>query len=291
MRKCDHDLNPGGTFPRNNLRYLKNAPPYGKAAGDPNAYTTGAVGRHNVVLAHMPGMGKVNATAVAAKCPMSFPNIRLAIVVGICGVVPFGPDGDKIILGVVIVSEGVIQYDSGRQQPEGFVRRDTFRDALGRADAEIRNLIAKLKTFHNRKNLQDWMDVAQDRFFEATYHHKGDKKTACTECGCNGKLVPRTRLGQGKPLPAVHFGWIASRDALMRPGEDRDATAEEEGIITFEMVSAGVWDIFHRVVLIKGACDYADTHKNRMWQRYAAATAAACMKAFLRYWLPSQTQG
>lgn len=127
---------------------------YGKAAGDHNAYTTGAVGRHNVVLAHMPGMGKVNATAVAANFRMSFPNIHLAIVVGICGVVPFGPDGDEIILGDVIVSEGVIQYDSGLQQPEGYVRRDTLRDALGRADAEIRNLIAKLKTFHDRKKLQ-----------------------------------------------------------------------------------------------------------------------------------------
>ncbi|KAL2138212.1 hypothetical protein VTI28DRAFT_7272 [Corynascus sepedonium] len=91
----------------------------------------------------------------------------------------------------------------------------------------------------------------------------GDKKTLCTECGCNGKLVPRTRLAEGKPSPAVHFGWIASGDALMRSGEGRDAAAQEEGIIAFEMEIAGVWDIFHRVVLIKGACDYADTHKTR----------------------------
>jgi nucleoside phosphorylase len=46
------------------------------------------------------------------------------------------------------------------------------------------------------------------------------------------------------------------------------------------MEGAGVWDIFPCVV-IKGACDYADSHKNKVWQRYAAATAAACMKAFL----------
>jgi nucleoside phosphorylase len=52
------------------------------------------------------------------------------------------------------------------------------------------------------------------------------------------------------------------------------------------MESAGVWDIFPCVV-IKGACDYADSHKAKAWQRYAAATAAACMKAFLGYWVPS----
>jgi hypothetical protein len=40
---------------------------YGKAPGDPNAYTTGVIGLHNVVLAHMHGMGKGSATSVAAS--------------------------------------------------------------------------------------------------------------------------------------------------------------------------------------------------------------------------------
>ncbi len=31
---------------------------YGPIAGDQNHYTTGVVGGHNVVLVHMPGMGK-----------------------------------------------------------------------------------------------------------------------------------------------------------------------------------------------------------------------------------------
>jgi hypothetical protein len=30
---------------------------YGKALNDPNAYSTGSIGRYNVVLAHLPGMG------------------------------------------------------------------------------------------------------------------------------------------------------------------------------------------------------------------------------------------
>jgi nucleoside phosphorylase len=38
-------------------------------------------------------------------------------------------------------------------------------------------------------------------------------------------------------------------------------------------------------VVIKGVCDYADSHKNKKWQSYAAATAAACMKAFLEAWV------
>jgi nucleoside phosphorylase len=65
---------------------------YGKAPGDPNVYLTGVVGYYNVVLAYMLGMGTVNAAAVASNCRMSFPNIKLTLVVGICGVAPFSSD-------------------------------------------------------------------------------------------------------------------------------------------------------------------------------------------------------
>ncbi|KAM5342901.1 hypothetical protein ACJ41O_013867 [Fusarium nematophilum] len=52
-----------------------------RASGDTNAYSTGCIGRHKVVLIHMPGMGKGYAAAAAANCCRSFPNIKLAIVV------------------------------------------------------------------------------------------------------------------------------------------------------------------------------------------------------------------
>jgi nucleoside phosphorylase len=34
-------------------------------------------------------------------------------------------------------------------------------------------------------------------------------------------------------------------------------------------------------LVIRGICDYADSHKNKKWQGYAAATAAACAKELL----------
>jgi hypothetical protein len=37
-----------------------------------------------------------------------------------------------------------------------------------------------------------------------------------------------------------------------------------------------------RCVVIRGICDYSDTHKNDVWQGHAAATAAAYAKALLR---------
>ncbi len=84
---------------------------YGKATSNQNAYSTGIIGHHNVVLAHMPGMGKESAARVAANCRSSFEGIKLALVVGICGGVPFPAHGEEILLGDVVISEGLVCYD------------------------------------------------------------------------------------------------------------------------------------------------------------------------------------
>jgi hypothetical protein len=46
------------------------------------------------------------------------------------------------------------------------------------------------------------------------------------------------------------------------------------------MEAAGLVNDFH-CVTIRGICDYADSHKNKRWQEYAAATAAAYAKEIL----------
>ncbi|KAF4433445.1 Kinesin light chain [Fusarium acutatum] len=283
-------------------------PPFDKEPGDPNAYSTGVIGRFNVVLAYMPGMGKVNAATVAANCGKSFPNIKLALVVGICGIVPFSPTKDEIILGDVIISNGVIQYDFGRQLPERLIRKDTLLDVPGRPNLEIRGVLAKLKGLRHRRQLsakiESFLDVllqdpelhaeypgsTEDKLFEATYRH-GDDQRSCKQDECKGDLVKRNRLltTDVPPKPVVHFGLMASGDTIMKSGEDRDRIASTEDVIAFEMEGAGVWDSFP-CIIIKSGCDYADSHKSKIWQRYAAATAAACAKAFLGFWTPSVTQ-
>jgi len=78
---------------------------------------------------------------------------------------------------------------------------------------------------------------------------------------------------------------------VIKSAEHRDAIASAEKVIAFEMEGAGVWDNFTSCVscvIIKGVCDYADSHKNKGGQNYAAATAAACMKAFLKEWVSGE---
>ncbi|KAF5989539.1 ankyrin protein 3 [Fusarium bulbicola] len=274
---------------------------FDKEPGDPNAYSTGVIGRFNVVLAYMPGMGKVNAATVAANCGKSFPNIKLALVVGICGVVPFSPTKDEIILGDVIISNGVIQHDFGRQFPERLVRKDTLLDVPGRPNLEIRGLLAKLKGLRHRRQLsakiESFLDVLrrdpelyaeypgsiEDKLFKATYRHVDDEMS-CKQAGCEGSMIKRKRLSTTDvpPKPAIHFGLMASADTVMKSGEARDRIASTEDVVAFEMEGAGVWDSFP-CIIIKGGCNYADSHKSKVWQRYAAATAAACAKGFLSF--------
>ena len=51
-------------------------------------------------------------------------------------------------------------------------------------------------------------------------------------------------------------------------------------LASFEMEAAGLMNNFPCLV-IRGICDYADSHKNDRWQPYAAATAAAYAKNLL----------
>ena len=72
----------------------------------------------------------------------------------------------------------------------------------------------------------------------------------------------------------------------MKSGVARDAVAEAENIIGFEMEAAGLVEQLPTII-IKSVCDYADSHKNKKWQTYAAGTAAAAAKAVVMFHTPA----
>jgi nucleoside phosphorylase len=76
----------------------------------------------------------------------------------------------------------------------------------------------------------------------------------------------------------------------MKSGQHRDEIVRTEQVIGFEMEGSGVWDNVP-CIIIKGVCDYADSHKNKLWQEYAAATGASAAKTFLEYWIPANSGG
>jgi nucleoside phosphorylase len=165
----------------------------------------------------------------------------------------------------VVVSSALVQYDFGRMHGDGFVRKDTLLDNLGRPGMEIRSVLARLDGQWGQKRLGDKIR-----------RHVG---VLVQELGRDYVYPP----GHGFGEPTIHIGLVASGDQVMRSEEVRDRLIEKEGVIAFEMEGAGIWDTFPCLV-IKGVADYADAYKNKNWQNYAAATAAACAKGFLELW-------
>src|SRR5882762_4422176 len=93
-----------------------------------------------------------------------------------------------------------------------------------------------------------------------------------------------TRPIQDRHDPVIHYGLIASGNKAIKHGGTRDKLGQELGILCFEMEAAGLMDNFPCLV-IRGICDYSDTHKNK---EYAAATAAAYAKELLGVITPAQ---
>lgn len=302
--------------------------PYERASSDRNAYTTGVVGKHHVVVVHMPGIGKSQAAQAAADCVHTFRNIELALLVGICGGVPLGSGSStRIFLGDVVVSEYVVQYDFGRKVPDGLRVKNTGVDSLEKPNAKIRSCVSKIKSdttigtemaglLSALGDLSVYPGASNDKLFAPSYRHKHQKPTACLTCakclqktdpacdesmgascaelGCDeSNLMLHGRFladdGSHRHTPSVHYGTYASGDVVMRSGDDRDEIAKCEKAIAFEMEAPGVLQSFPgRTIIIKGVCDYADSHKNKLWQRYAATTAAAYMKVFLSRWASAE---
>ncbi|CAG9937393.1 unnamed protein product [Clonostachys rosea f. rosea IK726] len=99
----------------------------------------------------------------------------------------------------------------------------------------------------------------------------------CNDCDSSRILDRPPRETQN---PKVHYGLVASGNQVMRDGMTRDRLARKYGIVCFEMEAAGLMDIAQCLV-IRGICDYADSHKSKRWQGYAAAAAAAYAKEIL----------
>ncbi|KAH9427730.1 hypothetical protein MCOR02_011962 [Pyricularia oryzae] len=82
----------------------------------------GLLGRHNVVVSHLDSMGTISSASSAAIFRVSFPNIKLAFVVGILRAVSFNHKGAEILLGDVITS----QYLDLMDRNDGSVHGEEF---------------------------------------------------------------------------------------------------------------------------------------------------------------------
>ncbi|CAH0056445.1 unnamed protein product [Clonostachys solani] len=263
--------------------------PLSPLPGDSNTYTLGNIGLHNIVLACLPlnHYGTNNAAIVAANMCRSYPSIDKRLMVGIGGGLP--TTSADVRLGDIVVGTEVIQFDFGKQvSPNNFKMTATPT----RPPQLLLTAASNLKATHEARatRIPSFLsDMIQrhpamctyarpgdpDYLFYSTYIH--DSQGSCDHCDPS---QTRDRDIRVNTTPLIHYGKVGSSNTVVKDSKTRDKLAEELGIICVEMEAAGLMDGFPCLV-IRGICDYADSHKSKNWQRYSAATAAAYAKELL----------
>lgn len=274
-------------------------------------FTLGRIGKHNVVIACLPegDYGIASATGVVKDMLYSFTNIRACLMVGIAGGAPT-KDHD-IRLGDIVVSVpghnhgGVWQHDFGKEVQNQDFQRTGF---LNKPAQILLGAVSSLKVEYKLDRSQPETAISliirgqdeelqeelrrpcqdSDRLFLSHVICPSPGSSSCegTSPVDQSNLVEREQRRRPQ-CPIVHYGLIASGSGLIKDANFRDRHANDRGILCFEMEAAGLMNNFP-CLIIRGICDYSDTHKNDEWQQYAALAAAVYAKDLLNQIAPTE---
>lgn len=262
--------------------------------GDSNNYILGSLRGHNVVLAYPDHgvYGETSVAGVATQLRARFKSIRFNLMIGIAGGVP--DTKEDIRLGDVVVSKStagtrsVIQCDANGERSEDQSDQPTsfFLTATGKTETAAIFAESQLHQYVSEIVRKDPTTFAhhgseEDVLFESTYTHTniGSEEDGCHLCDPD-KIRPRRPRETQDPI--VHYGRIASGRNLTRlPGATRDNLAHKQSVLCLDTAAAGLKDA--QYLLIRGICDYADSHSSKSWHAYAAVAAAAYAKEILSF--------
>ena len=278
-------------------------PPY-NTYYDENTYRCGAINGHAVVIAtcSQGETGNVNAGRLTGAMFKTFPNIRMAVLVGIGGGIPRLTISDdpleNLHLGDVVVGwpgdgkPACVYHDRGRfNAGSHFEMVGTMQNP----DWRLTNALGILMSDHEfgRSNFEDQLmrlrgdkrfthpGLEQDKLFRATYDHISEYGSNCIACDSKQLVQRPHRTEDTKNKLVFHRGRIATGNAVIRDGNLRDQISMRcGGALCVEMEAAGV-DVNRRCLVIRGISDYADSHKNDTWNFFAAGNAAAFTRELL----------
>lgn len=248
----------------------------------------GRVGKHNVVIAYLPEVptDTNSATTFFKELKSVFSSLRFGILVGTGGGVP--SEEADIRLGDVVVGSpsrthgGVVRYNSSKSgsfEPTEslYAPPSVLLNAIENLQAEYGRGKPKLDEYLPKSGDFTREVAGPDLFYATEYDHQGGE--TCQQCDTS-YLVNREPRNQESGV-IVHYGTIASGDQAIRSAVERDKLSIDlGGVLCIENDMASLTNSFP-CLLICGICDYADSHKNKQWQKYAVATAAACAKEML----------
>lgn len=251
---------------------------------------------YNVAIACLPTgvIGSVSAAMVATKMLSTFRSIRFGLLVGIGGGVPFQADirlGDVVVTKPTKNHDGVVQSNYTKTIKECTLKQTC---TLNKPPRVLLTALSKLQASHlvNGNQIARFLSEMaskyplmtsilrpqnQDHLFRSEYHHIGRNHT-CNACDAT-QLQTRVHR-KDNTTPRIHYGLMESGNQVVNDGSIRDHLARQCNILCFEMEAAGLMDKFP-CLIIRGISNYADSHKNYIWQGYAAATAATYAKELL----------
>ncbi|RYP48626.1 hypothetical protein DL768_005517 [Monosporascus sp. mg162] len=269
--------------------------------GDDYVFQAGDVCGHNIIIATLPAgqeYGTGSAAALASQVKRFFPNLWFGLLVGVAAGLPNlsrNPPLD-IRLGDVLVgvsegeTAGLIAYDLGKETAKDGFQLLHLGRLLAPTETVVRSAIGsiKLKAPNDAETFLPYYRRIEDP--DGTFNDPGQEKDALYQVDDGGteRLVERERRLDSKRTQ-VWYGPIGSGEKLMKNARKRNELRDKYNIIGLEMEAAGTMNRIP-VGVIRGVCDYGDEHKNKEWQPYAAAMAAAYAKAVLAE-LPPKSVG
>lgn len=227
----------------------------------------------------------------------SLHSIRFGLMVGIGGGVP--NRNSDIRLGDFVVSKpmnshgGVVQYDYGKALNGGDFQ---WTGMLNRPPQILLTALTKLQAIHLTEESQVSYFLAEikrkipkrvanfarpaqtDHLYLSDYNHIKIHFKTCDDCG---KAKTVSQSFQNHSGPVIHYGLIASANQVVKDSQLRDKLGRELGVYCVGMEAAGLMNDYPCLVVC-GICNYADSHKNKEFQGYAAELQQHMPKSFFR---------
>ncbi len=99
------------------------------------------------------------------------------------------------------------------------------------------------------------------------------------------RVVHPDDSGRRPSVPKTFLGRIGTANALVKDPSVRNRLRDDFDLRAFEMEGSGIadatWGSGASFLVVRGACDYCDSHKDKRWQPFAAIVAAAYVRALI----------
>lgn len=235
---------------------------------------------HSIALA-LADMGNNVAAARATLLLEHFHSVNSIIMVGIAGGVPAPAKAeDHVRLGDIVISskKGVVQYD--------MLKLSEIRACPLPPNPKLIEAV-RLCQANELEGNHPWDDAIKQILIKLNW-----KKPPITSDILFDSADPVKQLKhptdhkRRSPLPRVFLGPIASANELLKDPIKRDSLRDIFAVKGVEMEGSGIadatWTCNKGYLVVRGVCDYCDSHKSDDWQNYAAAVAAGYTQTLIQ---------